>query len=49
MTKDNIVSPYFVRISRIRDELQAIEKVVPEKKLVIVALLGLPESWNAFA
>jgi len=31
MTRDNTVSLYFVRISRIRDELQAIDYVVPEK------------------
>jgi len=49
MTKDDIVSSYFVRISRIRDELQAIDEVVPEKKLVIVTLLGLPKSWSSFA
>jgi len=36
-------------ISRIKDELQAIDEVVPEKELIITALLGLPRSWSAFA
>ena len=49
MTKDDIVSSYFVRIYRIRDELQAMDEVVPEKELVIVALLGLSKSWSLFA
>ena len=49
MTKDDIVSSYFLRISRIRDELQAIDEVVPNKELVIVALFGLPKSWSSFA
>ena len=42
MTKDDIVASYFIRISRIRDEIQAIDEIVPEKEFVITALLGLP-------
>lgn len=49
MTKDDIVASFFIGISRIRDELQAIDEIVPEKELVITALLGLPTSWSAFA
>lgn len=48
MTNDDTVSLYFIRISRIRDELQEIDEVVPKKELVITALLGLPRSWSAF-
>ena len=44
MTKDDIVASFFVRIARIRDNIQAIDEIVPEKELVIVALLGLPPS-----
>jgi len=44
MTRDDTISSYFVRISRIRDELQTIDEVVPEKELIIVSLLGLPKS-----
>lgn len=47
--RDNIVSSYFVRISRIGYELQAIDEVVIEKELVIVVILGLPKSCSAFA
>ena len=49
MTKDDIVASFFVRISRIRDELQAIDEIVPENELVIIALLGLPPTWSSFA
>ena len=31
MTKEDILSSYFIKISRIRDELQAIDEIVPEK------------------
>jgi len=49
MTKEDIVASFFVRIARLRDELQAIDEIVPEKELVITALLGLPTSWSAFS
>jgi len=49
MTKDDIVASFFVSISRIRDELQAIDEIVPEKEPVITALLGLPPTWTSFA
>lgn len=49
MINDDIVSSYFIKISRIRDELQAIDEVIPGKELVITTLLRLPKSWSAFA
>ena len=49
MTKEDTVASFFVRISRIKDELQAIDEIVPKKELVITALLGLPTSWSAFS
>lgn len=36
ITKDDIVASFFVRIDRIRDNLQAIDEIVPEKELVII-------------
>ena len=49
MTNDDTFSSYFIRISRIRDDPQAIDEVILEKELVITALLGLPKSWSDFA
>ncbi len=40
---------FFVRISPIKDEWQAIDEIVPKKELVIVPILGQPKSWNASA
>ena len=40
-TKDDTVASYFVRISQLRDQLQVIEEVIPEKELVNIALNGL--------
>lgn len=48
MTKKDDLSSIFVRIARIKDELQEINEIVPEKDLVITTLLGLPTSWGAF-
>jgi hypothetical protein len=38
---DNITS-YFVRISQLRDQLQAIEKIISKKEIVNIVLNGLP-------
>lgn len=48
MTNDDTVASYFVKISQIRDQLQAIDEVILEKKLVTTKLNGLPRSWDAF-
>jgi hypothetical protein len=45
--EDNITS-YFVRISQLRDQLQAIEEIILEKELVNIVLNGLPKTWDAF-
>jgi hypothetical protein len=45
---DNITS-YFVRISQLRDQLQAIEEIISEKELVNIVLNGLPKTWDAFS
>jgi hypothetical protein len=44
---DNITS-YFVRISQLTDQLQAIEEIISEKELVNIVLNGLPKTWDAF-
>jgi hypothetical protein len=37
-----------VRISQLRDQLQAIEEIISEKELVNIVLNGLPKTWDAF-
>jgi hypothetical protein len=44
---DNITS-YLVRISQLRDQLQAIEEIISEKEMVNIVLNGLPKTWDAF-
>jgi hypothetical protein len=46
--EDNITS-YFVRISQLRDQLQAIQEIISEKELVNIVLNGLPKMRDAFA
>jgi hypothetical protein len=46
---DNSITSYFVRISQLRDQLQAIEEIISEKKLVNIILNGLPKTWDAFS
>jgi len=49
MTKEDTMGSFFVKIARTRDDLLAFDEIVPDKELVIIALLGLPPTWGAFA
>jgi putative lipoic acid-binding regulatory protein len=49
MNDDDRVTSYFVRISQLRDQIQAIEEIISEKELVNIVLNGLPKKWDAFA
>jgi hypothetical protein len=49
MNDDDIITSYFVRISQLRDQLQAIEEIISEKELVNIVLNGLPKTWDAFS
>jgi hypothetical protein len=49
MKDDDSITSYFVRISQLRDQLQAIEEIISEKELVNIVLNGLPKTWDAFA
>jgi hypothetical protein len=49
MNNDDSITSYFVRISQLRDELQAIEEIILEKELVNIVLNGLSKTWDAFA
>ena len=49
MTKEDTMAPFCVKIARIKDDLLAIDEIVPDKELMIAALSGLPPIWGAFA
>jgi hypothetical protein len=49
MNDDDNITSYFVRISQLRYQLQAIEEIISEKELVNIVLNGLPKTWDAFA
>ena len=48
MNDDDNITSYLVRISQLRDQLQAIEEITSEKELVNIVLNGLPKAWDAF-
>lgn len=49
MTQEDTMAFFFVKIARITDDILAIDEIVPNKELVITALLGLPLTWGEFA
>jgi hypothetical protein len=48
MNDDDNITPYFVIISQLRDQLKSIEEIISEKELVNITLNGLPKTWDAF-
>jgi hypothetical protein len=48
MNDDDTITSYFVRISPLRDQLQAIEDIILEKELVNIVLNGLPRCGMHF-
>jgi hypothetical protein len=49
MNNDDSTTSYFVRISQLRDQLQAIGETISEKELVNIVLNGLPKTRDEFA
>jgi hypothetical protein len=49
MNDDDNITSYFVRISQLRDKLQAIEEIISEKESVNIVLNGLPKTWDEFS
>jgi len=49
MTNENIVASYFVIISQIRGQIQAVDETISMKELVTTKLNALPGSWDGFA
>lgn len=44
MTKEDTVATFFVKIFRLGDDLLSIDEIIPDKELMIIAILGLPPS-----
>jgi hypothetical protein len=49
MNDDDSITSYLVRISQLRDQLQAIEEIISEKELINIVLNGLTKTWDAFS
>lgn len=49
MTKNDYMVSYFMRISQLRDQLQAIDENISDKELVSTKLNGLSNSWDSFS
>ena len=42
------IQSYFTRVSKINEQLEAVEEEVENVEIVITTLNGLPRSWNSF-
>jgi hypothetical protein len=48
MNKEETITSYFLRISEIRDQLLCIGNTIEDTELTLIALKGLPISWETF-
>lgn len=48
MIKGEIITSYFMRITELRDQLSTIGHTIESKELTMLALNGLPSSWESF-
>lgn len=48
MDKEDSVISFFMKIANLRDQLSAIGDIIADKDLVMLALNGLPQSWEPF-
>jgi hypothetical protein len=49
MNDDDNITSYFVKISQLIYQIEAIEEIISEKEFVNIVLNGLPKTWDAFA
>ncbi len=49
INKGESINSYFLRVVGIRDELSSIGTIINDIKLTLMAIDGLPESWETFA
>ena len=48
MNKGETISSYFMRITKLTNQLSALGHICKDKELAIMALKGLPKSWETF-
>jgi hypothetical protein len=48
MARGENVTSYLTRLTQVRDELAAVEYIVPEEELVRIALNGYGKQWDVF-
>jgi len=48
MDKGESIQSYFMRITQVKNGLLSIGEVIADRELTLIALGGLPRSWNVF-
>jgi hypothetical protein len=48
MTKGDIVAIFFMKISKIKEQLEAIGEIISDRELVLATLNNLPKHWEPF-
>jgi hypothetical protein len=48
MKKGDTVSIFFMKLSEIKEQLETIREIMPNRELVLTTLNNLPKSWEPF-
>jgi hypothetical protein len=48
MTKCDIVAIFFMKFSKIKEQLETIKEIMSDRQLVLTTLQNLPKSWETF-
>ena len=48
LSREEGITPYFMRISEIRDQLQELGKVMSDTEMTTAVLNALPKEWGNF-
>ena len=48
VSKEEGIASYIMRVSQIRDQLQELGEIMPDKKITTIVLNALPEEWGNF-
>jgi hypothetical protein len=48
MTKDDTIAFFFMKLSKIKEQLETIGEIMSDRELVLTILQNLPKSWEPF-
>ena len=48
ISREDGIAPYFMKVLEIRDQLQELGEIMPDKEMTTIVLNTFPEEWGNF-